>query len=135
MSLARLHLLRVGYLVMGVGLALTKWPAFIGRDEPWPLMEGVVECMLLAMSLLAFVGLRYPVQMLPLLLFESAWKLIWLAVVALPLWTAGQLDAATAEKASSVGWVVIILAVIPWRLVLNRYVLQRGDRWRPDRRR
>jgi hypothetical protein len=34
------------------------------------------------MSLLAFLELRYPVRLLPILLFECAWKLIWLAVVA-----------------------------------------------------
>ena len=73
---------------MAVGLAVTKWPLIINHDGPWPLMEGVVTCMLVALSLLSFLGLRYPVQMLPILLFESAWKLIWMAVVALPLWTA-----------------------------------------------
>ena len=69
-SLPRLYLLRLGYLLMAVGLALTKWPLIINHDEPWPLMEGVVTSMLVALSLLAFLGLRYPVQMLPILLFE-----------------------------------------------------------------
>jgi hypothetical protein len=87
---------------MGVGLVVTKWPAYIDRDRSWSLLEGVVESMLLAMALLAFVGVRYPVTMLPLLLFESAWKLIWLAVVALPLWTTGRMDAATLEKAYAI---------------------------------
>ena len=36
------------------------------------------------MSLLAFLGLRYPVKLLPLLLFESAWKLLWLTDGLLP---------------------------------------------------
>ena len=43
-----------------------------------------MQCILLAMSVLAFLGLRYPVKMLPILLFESMWKLTWLAVIALP---------------------------------------------------
>jgi hypothetical protein len=41
------------------------------------------------MSLLALLGLRYPVQLLPLLVFESAWMLIWLAAVAVPHLVAG----------------------------------------------
>jgi hypothetical protein len=49
-----------------------------------PVMEGVVACLLTAMSLLAFLGLRYPVRTLPILLFEVAWKAIWIAAVAVP---------------------------------------------------
>ena len=85
-SLPRLYLFRLGYLVVAVGLALTKWPLLINHDRPWPLFEGVETCMLVALSLLAFLGLRYPLQMLPILLFELAWKFIWVAVVVLPLW-------------------------------------------------
>ena len=83
LPLWRFYVLRFGYLVIGVGLALTKWPVLTDHGS-WPLMEGVVDCMLVAMSLLALLGVRYPVQMLPLLLLESVWKLIWLGVVAVP---------------------------------------------------
>ncbi len=88
--------------------------------------------MLVALSLLSFLGLRYPVQMLPIMLFESAWKLIWMAVVALPLWATDQLDPANLDVFYRNLWVVIILAVTPWRYVVNQYVTQRGDRWRSD---
>jgi hypothetical protein len=130
LPLWRLHLLRVGYLVLGVELALVKWPEIIRHDQPWTLWEGVVNCMLGALSLLAFLGLRYPLRMLPLLLFESAWKLIWLSVVTLPLWTGHQLDAATRELANECLLVVIFLVVIPWDQVYRRYAVSRGDRWR-----
>ena len=110
----------------------TKWPLLINRSEPWPLMEGVATYMLVAMGLLALLGLRHPVKMLPILLFESAWKLIWLSVVALPLWTSDQMDAATTEVATAALWVVIILAVIPWRYVVSQYVMKQGDPWRSD---
>ena len=47
-------------------------------------MEGVVICLLTAMSLLAFLGFRYAVQMLPILPFEVTWKVIGIAAVAIP---------------------------------------------------
>jgi hypothetical protein len=130
LPLWRLYGLRAGYLLIAVGLAVYKWPAIIHHATPWPLMEGVVDCMLAALSLLALLGVRYPVRMLPLLLWESAWKLIWLGIVAAPQWTAHTMDAATRETARSCVLVVIILAVIPWRYVVTQYGFRPGDRWR-----
>jgi hypothetical protein len=126
----RLNLMRVGYAVMGVGLALVKWPVVIGYDRTMPLFEGVVAVLLTAMSLLAFLGLRYPVRLLPILLFEALWKLIWLSVVALPAVVAGDVDDAMSEVIVNCSLVVIIVAVVPWRYVWQRYVVAKGDRWR-----
>ena len=129
-SLPRLYFLRLGYLVMAVGLALTKWPLLINHDRPWPLFEGVETCMLVALSLLSFLGLRYPLQMMPVLLFELAWKFIWVVVVVLPLWTFDQLDPATLSVFYSCLVVLIVAAVIPWRYVVAHYVITHGDPWR-----
>jgi hypothetical protein len=82
------------------------------------------------MSLLAFLGLRHPIAMLPILVFEVGWKLIWLAAVAVPHLVANDMDAATEKLFSSVLWVVIVLAVTPWDYVWKRYVKTPGDRWR-----
>ena len=129
-SLPRLYLLRLGYLMMGVGLVLTKWPLIINHPVPWPLMEGVETCMLVALSLLSFLGLRYPLQMLPILLFELGWKAIWVAVVVLPLWNANQMDPATLSVFYSCLVVLIVAAVVPWRHVVTHYVTKPGDPWR-----
>ena len=96
LSLTRLYLMRAGYLLMVVGLALVKWP-LLPEAHTLPLFEGVTLCLLTAMSFLALLGLRYPVKLLPILLFETAWKLLWLALVALPEAASGGLDAAMIE--------------------------------------
>ena len=129
LALWQLNLLRVGYFVMGVGLAVVKWPLLFA-DQPCGPAEGTVECILVSMSVLALLGLRYPQRMLPILLFEVAWKLLWLGVVALPLWLNDRLDAAAREQTATVLWVAVIIAVIPWRQVLARYVLALGQHWR-----
>lgn len=129
-TLLRLYLLRALYLLIVVGLGIVVWPGVLHRDSPWELMEGVVACMLAAFSALAVLGLRYPLQMLPLLLWELAWKSIWLLAVALPLWLTGQMNEATWATTSACLMAVIIPFVIPWRHVLAHYVTKRGDRWR-----
>jgi hypothetical protein len=128
----RMNLMRVGYLVMGIGLALVKWPLFFqdGGVASLPVFEGVVAALLTAMSLLAFLGLRYPIQLLPLLVFESLWKLIWLAAVGVPHLLAGDMDAQLRSTLFSVSLVVIILAVTPWDYVWKRYVRAPGAQWR-----
>ena len=85
------------------------------------------------MSVVALMGLPYPQRMLPILLFEVSWKLLWLGVVALPLWSDNQLEGATRTQAGAVLWVVIIVAVIPWRHVLVQYVMAPGEPWRRSR--
>lgn len=126
---ARLHLMRAGYLLMGVGLAVTRWP-LLPEAAGLPPYEGVTVCMLTALSVLALVGLRHPVRLLPVLLFESAWKLLWLAAVALPRSVAGNLDAVTGQIAVNCSLVVVIIAVTPWRYVWRTYVRGPAEPWR-----
>ena len=128
-SIFRLYLMRATYLLMAVGTAFTQWPQIINHPTPWPLWHGVGSSMLGAMSILAVLGFRYPLQMLPMMFFELVWKLIWLIAVALPLWSAGQMDANNLETVQNCLVGVIFLFVIPWRYVVATYVLKPGDRW------
>ncbi len=128
----QLNLLRVAYFEVGVGLAITRWPGIVSH-QPWELKQGTLECMLLAVSLLALLGLRYPRKMVPILLFEVAWKAAWLTTVAVPLWLDGNLSGATAEQLVKVLWVVVVTAATPWRYVFAHYVLAAGDPWRRPR--
>jgi hypothetical protein len=130
LSTRRLNLMRLGYAFTGVGLALTRWPSLVQEARSLPVMEGVVLSMLAAMSLLALLGLRYPVRLLSVLLFEVAWKLIWIAAVAVPRMVSGDLSGRAAEVFVNCCFVVVVLAVIPWRYVWNTYATTPGDPWR-----
>jgi hypothetical protein len=128
-SLPRLYALRAMYLLILVGLGLTVWPQLLNH-RPWEVMHSAAVCLLAAIGLMAAVGLRYPLQMLPLLMFELVWKVIWLVAIALPLWLSHQVDADVAEtvKACLMG-VILVPLVMPWRYVFATYVRRRGDRW------
>ena len=126
----RLHLLRAGYLLITVGLAVQIWPVVIYRVTTMELARGTVTCMLCALSVLAVLGIRYPLQMLPLLFFEMAWKGIWLLRVALPQWSNDRMAPGTAESAIACLMGVIFPIIIPWSYVLENYVRKAGDPWR-----
>lgn len=84
-----------------------------------------------AVWLLAFLGLRYPLQMLPLLMFEFVWKTIWLFDYGLPQWSSGQHPPTFAGdfQAIAVGPVFFAI-VIPWGYVYRHYFRRPADRWR-----
>ena len=129
-SIFRLYLLRALYLLMFVGLGFTIWPQMIHHPTPWPLWHGVGCSMLCAASILAVLGIRYPLKMLPLLFFELVWKSIWLIIVAIPLWSNHQMDAENLETAQNCMMGVLVPLVIPWKYVWAHYVKMRGDRWK-----
>jgi len=93
-------------------------------------MEGVVQCMLGAMGLLAVIGLFHPLKMLPLLMFEMAWKVIWLSAVAAPRWLEGRMDEGTLSTTFACLLVVIFPIVVPWPHVFSTFVRTPVERWR-----
>jgi hypothetical protein len=115
---------------MAAGLALTIWPLILSHGPAWPLMNSVVAALLGAMAVLAAIGLRYPLRMLPVLLLELGWKTIWLTAVALPLWRAGRLDPVTLRTVWECLPGLLLVLIIPWRHVAAEYVRRPGDRWR-----
>lgn len=126
----RINLLRAAYLFVALGIAATIWPLILSHPPGWPLMNGVVAGMMAAVSVLAAFGLRYPLQMLPVLLFELLWKTIWLASVALPLWSSGRIDPRTMTTVYECLLAVILIPLIPWDHVVRTYVTGPGTRWR-----
>jgi hypothetical protein len=129
-SLFRLYTLRASYFVMAAGLAVFVWPSVLHHSSAFALTAGVRVALLAGLGATAALGLRYPVQMLPILLFELTWKAIYLIAFAFPLWSAHQITAAAAEDIKAVLWVVIFIPLIPWRYVFAQYVLKHGERWK-----
>lgn len=129
LPLWRLNTMRAAYALIGIGLALVKWPLVLDPDADRVLAQGVVDTLLTALSVLALSGLRHPVRMLPVLLFEVMWKLLWLSTVALPAVVAGTTDAAMRDVIVNCALVVPVILVVPWRFAWRQYVSAPGDPW------
>lgn len=129
-SALRLNLLRAGYLLLVVGIGLAMWPTLLRAGPELELMHGAALSMLCALGLLAVLGLRYPLQMLPLLMFEMAWKTIWILRIAVPLWRADRVDANVMATMVACAIALVYPLIVPWRYVLDMYVRKPADPWR-----
>jgi hypothetical protein len=128
LTLFRLWVLRAIYLLIGLGEGSQVAPALFAHE---PTARGVIPALLGAMCLLDLLGLKYPRQMLPLLLFEFAWKLIWILSFGLPQWMSGQHPPTWSEDFPAIAAGVILMPlVLPWPYVWHHYVTAPGDRWR-----
>jgi hypothetical protein len=132
-STFRLYLLRAMYVFTVVGLAIEKLPALL-RPATLSPGDSVILSVLGATALLAVLGIRYPLKMLPLLFFEFVWKSIWILVFGLPLLLSGGLDpnvtfGGTETLTACLVGVVLVPIVVPWGYVLKQYVKAPGDRW------
>lgn len=126
----RLYTLRLSYVILSVGLGLYIWPDVLQHTAQFAGRWGIQASLLAGIGATALLGLRYPVKMIPLLLFELTWKAVFLTAFALPLWRAHQITSAERADISSVLTVVIFLPLIPWSHVWRQFVTDRGDRWR-----
>lgn len=123
----RLWAMRAMYLIMAAGIGLTIWPLIVSHPAATARMTGVAWALLGTIGLLSAIGLRYPLQMIPILLFELSWKAIWLGAFALPRWLDGTLDAAMRSTIFETSLGGVLLFVIPWRYVHAHYLAKPAD--------
>ena len=130
-STFRLYAMRALYLLMFVGQAAVTGPSILFPEPGLDLKSSVVRSFLGAISLLSLLGLRYPLKMLPLMLFEFAWKAIWVFGFWLRLWygqdTTPTIDETFFEIAIGV---VLVPLVVPWGYVWRHYVKAPSERWK-----
>jgi hypothetical protein len=127
----RLNLLRAFYLLVTVGLATTWGPSLLQHTDTWAQRRGELGAMLIGLAVICVGGLRYPLQMLPLLIFELIWKSIWLLAIAYPLWLAGAFTPnVEGSFYACLAGVVLTPLVLPWRYIAHHYGRKSAERWR-----
>ena len=129
-SLTRLYVIRIVYILFFIPGTIIVWRALFLQE---PAARGVFSSMLAAMFFLSFLVIRYPLQMLPILILEMVWKIIWLLFFGLPQWLSGMAipGSQLSRDLLSVGCGPILFGLlIPWGYVWRNYVTATGERWR-----
>ena len=93
----RIYLLRLYYILMIVVLGKDVWTTILTHQEAWEPMRAVGYSLWGTFAVLSIIGLLHPVKMLPIILLNITYKIIWLAIVAYPLWSSGELEGSGAE--------------------------------------
>ena len=127
----RLNLLRAFYLLVTLGLALNFGPSMFQHSDLWAQRKGETAALLSGLAILCVWGQRYPLQMLPLLIFELIWKTIWLLAIAYPLWLSGAMTPAVQGTAAAcLMGLVLTPLVLPWRYIAHHYFRKPAERFR-----
>jgi hypothetical protein len=126
-SLVRLYVMRAVALLGVWGLFETV-QTLVDHD---PMDRGVHKALISGLWVMAFFAFRYPLKMIPVLLFELVWKTLWLIFFGLPQWWSGAGSLRLAEDLWAIGaFPIVCVLVIPWGYVWRHYLKAPGDRWR-----
>jgi hypothetical protein len=122
-----IYLLRLLYILMFFVLGKETWTHIFTHQGPWDPKDAVVWCVWTAFATLAGIGIIHPVKMLPIVLLEIFYKVLWLILVAYPLWSKGTLAGSPAETITMPFlWVILPIVAVPWGYVFMNYFYQRS---------
>jgi hypothetical protein len=117
-----IFLLRLLYVLMFFVLGKEVWTHILTHTGVWDPVDAVQWCVWAAFATLAALGIAHPVKMLPIVLLEIFYKVLWLALVAYPLWSHRALAGSAAEDTTvKFLWVILPMVAVPWGYVFATY--------------
>ena len=123
-----IYLLRLLYSLMFFVLGKDTWTHILTHRGSWEPTDAMVWCVWSGFATLAGLGIIRPLKMLPILLLEIFYKVLWLIIVAYPLWSRNTLTDSPAEGMTSAFlWVLLPIVAVPWGYVFANYIYRRGN--------
>jgi len=118
-----IYLLRLLYILMFFVLGQQTWTHILTHKGIWEPVDAVAWCVWTAFATLAGLGIIRPLKMLPIVLLEVFYKVLWLLMVAYPLWSRGTLAGSPAEEITSEFlWVILPIVAVPWGYAFVHYL-------------
>lgn len=120
-----IYLMRVVFLLTFLFIGTYSWQYILTHNGASDHVKAVAFCVWAAYSLLSLIGLYNTLKMIPLMLFQILYKVIWLAVFAYPRWETGELTGGALGMAYDFIWVILPIIAVPWGYVFRNYFLLR----------
>ncbi|MBP6362751.1 MAG: hypothetical protein KA233_01130 [Novosphingobium sp.] len=125
----KITLLRIMFFLQAAVMGGLVWYQILFNSAGWDWAIGLSKSMLGALALLSLLGLRYPLQMLPLMIYELVWKTVWIMAIAFPAWLNNRMTADIEGLFYDCIGVTIVYLAIPWRYVFARFFAQPSEAW------
>jgi hypothetical protein len=124
--LINIYLLKLLFTLMFLFLTYTSWTHIIHHTGPWDPANSAAWFMWVSFGVIAVIGIRRPLKMLPIVLFEIVYKTAWLIVVAYPLYQRNELTGTPAEgMAHNFMLVILPIVAMPWRYFFRTYIVDK----------
>jgi hypothetical protein len=119
-----IYVLRLMFFLMIIFLGKASWTHIFTFKGNWIPESAMAWCIWASYSVLAILGIIHPLKMLPIVMLEIFYKLLWLIIVAYPLWKSNQLTGSSAEGMTNAFlWVLLPIIAMPWKYFFRKYVL------------
>jgi len=133
-----IYLLRLLYLLMFFVLGQLTWSHILTHilthQGPWDPTDAVAWCVWTAFATLAGLGIFRPLKFLPIVLLEVFYKVLWLIIVAYPLWSHGTLATSpAADITTQFLWVILPIVATPWAYAFTQYIYNPRRNPRPSK--
>lgn len=127
-----IYLMRLLYILMLLFLGKDSWTHILTHEGAWAPDDAMAWSVWAAFATLGVLGILQPVKMIPLLLLEVFYKVLWLVLVAYPLWKVDGLTGSPVEgQTYAFLWVALPIVAIPWGYAFRSYVINSLRRSRP----
>ena len=121
-----IYLLKLLFTLMFLFLTYDSWAHIIKHTGPWDPANSAAWFMWGSCSVISFIGIRRPLKMLPIILFEIVYKTAWLIVIAYPLYHRNQLTGTPTEvMADNFMLVILPIVAMPWRYFFRTYIVDK----------
>ncbi|HTF19893.1 MAG TPA: hypothetical protein VK658_17595, partial [Chryseolinea sp.] len=118
----QIYLLRAVFTLTLIFIGMFSWTAIINHEGAWKPVNAVAFCMWAAYSTMSVLGIIKPLKMLPIIVLQVFYKIVWLSIVAYPLWVRDELAGSDAEQMTSdFMWVIMPIVAMPWGYFLRSF--------------
>ena len=123
-----IYLMRILYILMLLVLGKDSWTHILTHEGAWDPEDAMAWSVWASFASLAVLGILHPVKMVPLLLLEIFYKVLWLLMVAYPLWKVDKLLGSPAEGMTyAFLWVILPIVAVPWGYAFKNYLFSRQE--------